>query len=172
MKWNGSIYYNVISQDNVGVDRVVLELPPCPVLPSHYWQQPRKRWAERTRAQGEHIGEEPSHLLPSSQQIEVEEVSRTQLLLLGSPPSSWALEWSCPIKYILGSLRREKSENEPWPFLNAWRMLSQTRISLSVEIRDSRRQGKKQNLQLFEENSHIFQRKHETKTAHVEVNKS
>lgn len=50
MKWNGSIYYNVISQDNVGVDRVALELPPCPVLPSHYWQQLRKRWAEGTRA--------------------------------------------------------------------------------------------------------------------------
>lgn len=121
---------------------------------------------------GEHIGQEPSHLLPSSHQTEVEDVCRTQLLLLGSSPSSWALEWSCPIKYGLGSLQREKSENEPWPFLNARRMLSQTWISLLVEIRDSGCQGKKQNSQPFEKNSHIFQRKHETKTAHREVNKS
>lgn len=46
MKWNGSIYYNAISQDNVEVDRVVLELSPCPVIPSHYWQRPRTRRAE------------------------------------------------------------------------------------------------------------------------------
>lgn len=29
MKWNGSIYYYVISQDNIGVGRVLLQLPPC-----------------------------------------------------------------------------------------------------------------------------------------------
>lgn len=50
MKWNGSIYYNVISQDNVGVDRVALELSPCPVFPSHYWQRPWTRGAEGMQA--------------------------------------------------------------------------------------------------------------------------
>lgn len=34
MKWNGSIYYNVISQDNVGVDRAALMQAACPVPPS------------------------------------------------------------------------------------------------------------------------------------------
>lgn len=29
MKWNGSIYYYVISQDNIGVGRAVLQLPLC-----------------------------------------------------------------------------------------------------------------------------------------------
>lgn len=50
MKWNGSIYYNVISQDNVGVDRVALALSPCPVFPSHYWQRPWMRGAEGMQA--------------------------------------------------------------------------------------------------------------------------
>lgn len=50
MKWNGSIYYNVISQDNVGVDRVALELSPCPVFPPHYWQRPWMRGAEGMQA--------------------------------------------------------------------------------------------------------------------------
>lgn len=30
MKWNGSIYYNVVSQDNVGEDRAALKQVPCP----------------------------------------------------------------------------------------------------------------------------------------------
>lgn len=34
MKWNGSIYYNVISQDNLGVDRAALMQAACPVPPS------------------------------------------------------------------------------------------------------------------------------------------
>lgn len=34
MKWNGSIYYNVISQYNVGVDRAALMQTACPVPPS------------------------------------------------------------------------------------------------------------------------------------------
>lgn len=67
MKWNGSIYYNAISQDNVEVDRVVLELSPCPVIPSHYWQRPRTRRAEGmgTRRWAQGMGS--SYLLPSTQ---------------------------------------------------------------------------------------------------------
>lgn len=33
MKWNGSMYYNIISQDNMRVDRVALARVPCPEPP-------------------------------------------------------------------------------------------------------------------------------------------
>lgn len=42
MKWNGSIYYNVISQDNVRVDRAALKRVPCPPYYQRYRDSPEQ----------------------------------------------------------------------------------------------------------------------------------
>lgn len=89
MKWNGSIYYNVISQDNVGVDKVALELSPCPVFPSHYWQRPRTRRAEGMQARMVNaqdrdlpISCRPTHLKPSLPRV-TEDDAESQAWFLG-----------------------------------------------------------------------------------------
>lgn len=89
MKWNGSIYYNVISQDNVGVDRVALELSPCPVFPSHYWQQPWMRRAEGMQARTANtwdgdlpISCRPTHPKPSLPRV-IEDDAESQTWFLG-----------------------------------------------------------------------------------------
>lgn len=42
MKWNGSIYYNVISQDNARVDRTALKRVPCPPHYQRYRDSPEQ----------------------------------------------------------------------------------------------------------------------------------
>lgn len=48
MKWNGSIYYDVISQDNVGVDRTALKQIPAQRLPSSLRETPGHARADGT----------------------------------------------------------------------------------------------------------------------------
>lgn len=50
MKWNGSIYYNGISQDNVGVDKAALSGFPAQSLPSLLPEGPGPRRSRRNLA--------------------------------------------------------------------------------------------------------------------------
>lgn len=100
MKWNGSIYYNVISQDNVGVDRVALELSPCPVFPSHYWQRPWMRRAEGMQARTANawdgdlpISCRPTHPKPSLPRVTEDDAeSQTWFLGPGRREAAFALK--------------------------------------------------------------------------------